>query len=110
MFRTRSLRISAARSFAARRRAPAAPIRIPYGSLNRAITTYLQVLDSERNVYGAELTLARARLNELTRSCGCTWLWAAVGSNNIMQPAGGPAVTRITQYRPDPEEAARRCA
>jgi multidrug efflux system outer membrane protein len=29
------------------------------------VTTYLEVLDSERNVYGAELTLARARLNEL---------------------------------------------
>lgn len=29
------------------------------------VTTYLEVLDSERNVYSAELTLARARLNEL---------------------------------------------
>ncbi|MGH9633093.1 MAG: efflux transporter outer membrane subunit [Bryobacteraceae bacterium] len=30
------------------------------------VTTYLEVLDSERNVYAAELTLARAQLNELT--------------------------------------------
>lgn len=30
------------------------------------VTTYLEVLDSERNVYSAELTLARARLGELT--------------------------------------------
>ena len=29
------------------------------------VTTYLEVLDSERKVYSAELTLARARLNEL---------------------------------------------
>lgn len=29
------------------------------------VTTYLEVLDSERNVYSAELTLARARLSEL---------------------------------------------
>ncbi|HWQ53979.1 MAG TPA: efflux transporter outer membrane subunit [Bryobacteraceae bacterium] len=29
------------------------------------VTTYLEVLDSERNVYSAELTLAQARLNEL---------------------------------------------
>lgn len=30
------------------------------------VTTYLEVLDSERNVYSAELTLARARLSELS--------------------------------------------
>jgi multidrug efflux system outer membrane protein len=30
------------------------------------VTTYLEVLDSERNVYGAEITLARARLNEVS--------------------------------------------
>ena len=30
------------------------------------VTTYLEVLDSERNVYAAELNLAQARLNELT--------------------------------------------
>ena len=40
------------------------------------ITTYLEVLDSERNVYGAELTLARARLQELN---AVVELYAALG-------------------------------
>jgi multidrug efflux system outer membrane protein len=40
------------------------------------VTTYLEVLDSERNVYNAELTLARARLNELT---SVVQLYSALG-------------------------------
>ena len=40
------------------------------------VTTYLEVLDSERNVYAAELNLARARLNELTAA---VQLYSALG-------------------------------
>lgn len=40
------------------------------------VTTYLEVLDSERNVYAAELNLAQARLNELTATIQ---LYSALG-------------------------------
>jgi multidrug efflux system outer membrane protein len=40
------------------------------------VTTYLEVLDSERNVYAAELNLARAQLNELT---SVVQLYSALG-------------------------------
>lgn len=40
------------------------------------VTTYLEVLDSERNVYTAELNLAQARLNELT---ALVQLYSALG-------------------------------
>jgi multidrug efflux system outer membrane protein len=40
------------------------------------VTTYLEVLDSERNVYAAELNLARARLNELAAA---VQLYSALG-------------------------------
>jgi multidrug efflux system outer membrane protein len=40
------------------------------------VTTYLEVLDSERNVYAAELNLARAQLNELTAA---VQLYSALG-------------------------------
>jgi multidrug efflux system outer membrane protein len=40
------------------------------------VTTYLEVLDSERNVYAAELNLARAQLNELAAT---VQLYSALG-------------------------------
>jgi outer membrane protein, multidrug efflux system len=40
------------------------------------VTTYLEVLDSERNVFAAELNLARAQMNELT---AVVQLYSALG-------------------------------